>query len=170
MNRRQIVLLATLLSAAGGMLILATRLDNHDSQEESTHNVHRKSDSSRLDTVSEDWEGWTAAYEGASLEQIRDEIESLRKYMLEQTRAYYEEQYQAGNFERVNERRVDGSYPLEIGDDLCQWRFIPSDGLTRVVLPREGFEEVYEAKARMSWLMSREEEVEAFATLLANEQ
>jgi hypothetical protein len=116
-------------------------------------------------------EDWELLYDRAGLAQIREEIETLRRYMLEESRDYYEAEFQAGHYQVVTDRRRDGTVPLEIDDGtLSQWRSVPGLGVTRVILPREGCEHVYEAKARLAWLMSREEEVEAFEALLAKEE
>jgi hypothetical protein len=111
-------------------------------------------------------EDWQFAYEEANLEQVRSEIESLRRFMLEETRDYYEQQFRAGNYELVTERRIDGTIPLDVGVDLSQWRYTPARGTTRVVLPRVGFENVYEARNRLTWLLTREDDLEAFDALL----
>src|SRR5262245_7511924 len=66
-------------------------------------------------------EDWTALYEQASLPQMREELEALRHFLFEETNAYYEERFQAGDYEIVTVRRPDGSYVLESGDELAAW-------------------------------------------------
>ena len=114
---------------------------------------------------------WELLYEQAGQAQLREEIEALRRFMFEESRDFYEAEFQAGNYQIVTDRRPDGTVPLEIDDGtLSQWRSVPGLGVTRVILPREGFEHVYEARDRASWLMGREEEIEAFEILLAEEE
>jgi hypothetical protein len=101
---------------------------------------------------------WDIVYANATPEQIHDEVEGLRVYLNEETREYYRKQFAAGNYEIVNDRRADGSYGLNFGDDLAAWRILPTHELAKVTLPRQGFEKAYEAKYRMQWLLSAEQD------------
>ncbi len=104
---------------------------------------------------------WERFYEGATPAQIREEIEALRVFMFEETNAYYEEQFRAGKYDIVPlSTRADGSYHLDVGDDLAAWRLLPSKQLAKVILPREGFEEAYVAKVKTAWLLREEERKE----------
>jgi len=116
-------------------------------------------------------EDWEVLYGQAGVAGLREEIEALRRYMLEESRGYYDAAFEAGHYQIVTDRRLDGSVPLEVEDGtLSQWRDVPGLGVTRVILPREGFEHVYEARDRMAWLMSRQAEVEDFEALLTVER
>jgi hypothetical protein len=115
-------------------------------------------------------EDWEFAYSQANLGQIRDEIESLRRYMYEETHDYYEAQFQMGNYELVPRSNPDGTYPVDVGDDLAEWRYLPAIGLAKMTLPLEGFERAYEAKSRTSWLIEREGEVREFEALMNAEK
>ena len=106
---------------------------------------------------------WEFAYGIASLAEIRKEIEALRRFMEEETRAYYLQQFESGNYELITQQQPDGSFPLDVNhEDLAAWRYLPPLGVAKVILPREGFEKAYEARDRMSWLLNRESELEAF--------
>lgn len=111
-----------------------------------------------------------AIYEDASVEEIRKEIEAIRVFMNEATAAYYAARFEAGAYEIITERQPDGSFPIDT-ENLNYYRTLPeTQQLIRITLPHEGFEEVYEARLRMAWLMNREEVIEAFENQLSGEK
>lgn len=106
---------------------------------------------------------WSEVYALAGLDEVRAEIETLRRFMHAETIAYYEAQFAAGNYERVPALGSSNAYPIEIGDDLAAWRYLPdSRYVAKVVLPRQGFERAYEARDRTAWLIQRESELARF--------
>ena len=109
---------------------------------------------------------WTALYEDASLAEIEAELEALRRYLFEETNAYYEARFLAGDYELVPPN-PDGKYSLEIDDDLSAWRYLPSREVARVRLPHEGFENAYEARLRTEFLLDLANEREEFEGRLA---
>ena len=107
-----------------------------------------------------DYSKWETLYENASLEQVTQEIAMLRNLLDQGTKDYYEMAFARGDFLVEGHTSPDQGYVLKNpADELCARRFLRSGEVTKVILPRDQFPEMYELREQIAWLGHREAEL-----------
>ena len=101
-----------------------------------------------------------ALYHDATLEQVTQELALPRAELDAGTLGYYEQEFARGAHVLDGRYTPGESYPMKNpGPELCARRFLPSGEVIKVVLPREGFPEMYDLRDRIAWLAHRQEEL-----------
>jgi hypothetical protein len=143
----------------GGLLAIAIPLFLHHRARDPEASVNAGEPAAVARSPETGFSKWETHYENASLEQVTQEVAMLRDLLDQGTGGYYEEEFARGNYVVEGQTSPDGSYSLPAGDELCARRFLHSGEVTKVTLPRDQFQEMYELRDQIEWLVHREAEL-----------